>query len=77
MPKKLNHKRIDWSGLYLVYDTNNNGYIEMAELGMMIKDAGMTLATNVEIAFAWMVIAAYQPKMNMKTFFNWGKSFEG
>ena len=59
MPKLLNHKRVDWHGLFLYYDTNNSGSLEMPELGIMMREAGMTYATDVEIGFAWGIIAMY------------------
>ncbi len=77
MPKMLNHKRVDWQGLFLKFDKNNNGYIEKPEFIDMMKLSGITMVTNAEAGFAWNVIAVYATRLDMRTFQNWGRSFEG
>ena len=76
MPQLFKSKRVDWNGLFVHYDANSNGYIEMAELKLMMKAAGMEMATDAEVAFAWNIINSFRPRMESAAFVKWGKSLE-
>ena len=43
----------------------------------MMKLSGITMVTNAEAGFAWNVIAVYATRLDLRTFQNWGRSFEG
>lgn len=76
MPKLFKSKRVDWLALFVHYDSNSNGYIEKTELKLMMKAAGMELATDAEVAFAWNIINSFRLRMESAAFVKWGKSLE-
>lgn len=76
MPSLFKSKRVDWLALFVHYDSNSNGYIEKQELKLMMKAAGMDLATDAEVAFAWNIINSFRLRMHSAAFVKWGKSLE-
>jgi Ca2+-binding EF-hand superfamily protein len=54
-----------------MYDSNKSKFIEKAELGKMMRDAGM-MATAAEVTFVWNIINKFKGKMDSGTFIQWG-----
>lgn len=69
MPRPKTH--VDWQGLFNMYDSNKSKFIEKAELGKMMRDAGM-MATAAELTFVWNIINKFKGKMDSGTFIQWG-----